>query len=302
MIKLYDSDITDILPSPIAKKASVIALGYAIKMAIRRLLKYCQNISIYSGIDTVPEEVLDMLAAELNTQYYEDTLDIETKRKLVKNTLKWYMTAGTYGCVEDVILTIFGKGSVTPWYEDETGEMEPGYFDVEIDSRLGDETYEKFLQIIEYAKNASSHLRQITSVGNTDTNLIAKLGKVQEAEMILTNDIEINDEDRQAYIAGYMAIFDTAELIDTSCYQDEDKSLVTDETLYEAMGITQSPEMILMEIRRWDTNLDTGMEEATGIVQSLEMALMEVRSWRANLNMQATAGTGLTQSIGGELI
>lgn len=267
MIRLYESDIIHILPEPIAKQASVIALGYAIRRAVRRLLEHCQNISVYAAIDTASAKVLDMLALELNTQYYEDTLDIGMKRQLIKNTLKWYMKAGTYGCVEDVILTIFGAGSVTPWYEDESGEMGPGYFDVEIDARLGDETYEKFLQIIENAKNASAHLRQITSIGNMDTALTAMLGKAQHTAMTLTNDVEINDEDQQTYITGYMAAWTTSEVLDEVWHQNEDKALTTAETLHGSSALTQEPEMILMEIKSWAAELETGTTALAGLVQ-----------------------------------
>ena len=90
MIKLQDSNITDILPEVFTSDPKNVALGYALQGAMRRLLEYSRTTSVYAAIDVADDDVLDMLAAELDTQYYDVLLDVEAKRKLVKNTLIWY--------------------------------------------------------------------------------------------------------------------------------------------------------------------------------------------------------------------
>ena len=117
MINLYNGNITDIMPEALAKKPEVQALGYAISKATQRLMNYCQNISIYVAIDTLPENVLDRLAIELNTQYYDSTLSIEVKRTLIKNTLNWYMYTGTAAAVTELVESVFGNGEVKEWFD-----------------------------------------------------------------------------------------------------------------------------------------------------------------------------------------
>ena len=117
MIKLYDSNITYILPEVFAKDPDVIALGYALNKAIQRLIGYCQNIGIYNSIDTLPEQVLDLLAVELKTQYYDDTFSIELKRSLIKSTLNWYTYAGTAAAVTEMVEAVFGNGEIEEWFE-----------------------------------------------------------------------------------------------------------------------------------------------------------------------------------------
>lgn len=117
MIKLFDSNITDILPEFLTQKPEVIALGYALNKAVQRLLGYCQNIGIYNSIDTLPEQVLDLLALELKTQYYDDTFSIEIKRSLIKNALNWYMYAGTAAAATELVTAIFGDGEIEEWFD-----------------------------------------------------------------------------------------------------------------------------------------------------------------------------------------
>lgn len=159
MIKLYDSNITDILPEIFAYDPKVKALGHAINKAMQRLIDYCQNISIYTAIDTVPEQVLDLLAVELNTQYYDDSMNIETKRVLVKNTLVWYMNTGTPASVEEAVAAVFGNGEVEEWF-DYGGE--PYHFKVYTSTiNSTDEMIQQLTEIISKIQNARSHLEEV---------------------------------------------------------------------------------------------------------------------------------------------
>ena len=156
MIKLNDSNITDILPEVFAKKPEVIALGYAINQAMQRMIDYCQNTSIYASIDTLPEDVLDLLAIELRTQYYDDSQSIEVKRVLIKNTLKWYMKTGTAASVTEAVEAVFGNGEVEEWF-DYGGE--PYYFKVHTSNiNSTDEMIQQLTDIIGTMKNVRSHL------------------------------------------------------------------------------------------------------------------------------------------------
>lgn len=158
MIDLYNSSITDILPTYLADQTEVKAVGYAIHMAVSRLLTYCRGTSVYTIIDTAPDSVLDMLALELGTQYYEDTLGIEAKRKLIKNTLIWYMTAGTPSAVEELTQAVFGEGEVLEWFD--YGD-DPYYFKIKTNAKLTPTMNEQFSSMLEKVKNARSHIRAI---------------------------------------------------------------------------------------------------------------------------------------------
>ena len=162
MISLYDSNILDILPECISEIPNVKALGYAIGQAIKRLIEYSENTSVYAMIDSAPEEILDMLALDLNTQYYDDTLDLESKRNLIRNTFIWYTNAGTPSSVEELVASIFGSGKVEEWYE--YGD-DPFFF------KVVTENSDMFVRMLEKVKNERSHLR-VVELHKTDEQTV----------------------------------------------------------------------------------------------------------------------------------
>lgn len=160
MSKLFDSNITDILPEVFAKDPDVIALGYALNKAIQRLHGYCQNIGIYDSIDTLPEQILDLLAVELRTQYYDDTFSIEIKRALIKNTLNWYMHAGTAAAVSELIAAIFGNSEIEEWFN---YDGEPFHFKIKTSNiNSTDEMIQLAENLVKSVQNVRSQLEEVT--------------------------------------------------------------------------------------------------------------------------------------------
>ena len=158
MISYYDGQLTDIMPGNITKKPEVKALSYALQQACRLLYRYSQKLYIYSNLDEQPEEVIDLLASELRTQYYRSTLDIETKRRLVKNTLIWYMSAGTPEAVEELVVAVFGEGEIKEWFE---YGGQPYCFTVKTNALLTENMYAFFFDMLRKVKNTRSHIEMI---------------------------------------------------------------------------------------------------------------------------------------------
>lgn len=162
MISYYNGQLTDIMPGNITKKPEIRALSYALQQACRLLYQYSQRLYIYSNLDEQPEEIIDLLAAELRTQYYRSTLDLDTKRRLVKNTLIWYMSAGTPEAVEGLIAAVYGGGEVKEWYE--YGD-DPYCFRVILKSENDVEIHQgqnaEFHRMLDKVKRLSAHLDAI---------------------------------------------------------------------------------------------------------------------------------------------
>lgn len=159
MINLYNSHITDILPTALADDPRTKALSYALNRAMQRLIEYCQNISVYATIDTLPEQILDLLAVELNTQYYDDSLSIRIKRNLIKNSLKWYMNTGTLAAVEEAVSAVFGNGEVKEWF-DYGGK--PYHFKIHTSNiNTTDEMIRQVTDIVSSIQNVRSQLEEV---------------------------------------------------------------------------------------------------------------------------------------------
>lgn len=158
MISYYDGQLTDIMPGNITKYPEVRALSYALQQVCRLLYQYSQRLYIYARLDEQPEEIIDLLASELRTQYYNENLDIETKRSLVRNTLIWYMSAGTPAAVEELVATVFGEGRVMEWYE---YGGKPYTFKIKTNAIMMGDEIEYFTKLIKRVKNTRSHLDAI---------------------------------------------------------------------------------------------------------------------------------------------
>lgn len=202
MISLYDSNIVDILPEHFKTQPEAQALSYALSRGMKRLIEYCQHIGIYASIDIAPHEVLDILALELNTQYYDDTLDIEAKRKLIKNTLIWYMSSGTPAAVEELVAAVFGEGEVKEWFE---YTDDPYYFKILTNAIMTPNMDLTFSTMLRRVKNTRSHIRAIEIHRTVEQELmsgVAQHSNVRPAAII--DGYKVDHEAEQTLFAGIL--------------------------------------------------------------------------------------------------
>ena len=134
------------------------ALSFAIQQALARLQAAADTAGVYYAIDTLQEAALDNLAVELGAMYYDQSLGIDVKRELVKNTLKWYSTAGTPTAVLELVMAVFGNGDVREWFD---VDANPGEFDINTSATITGDALEEINRIIRKIKNVRSHLRRV---------------------------------------------------------------------------------------------------------------------------------------------
>lgn len=165
MIKLEDGTILDLVPDVLKENLQVRAFSYAFKNRMDYILACAESVIIYPAIDSAPMDVLDNLAVEMRTQHYDQNYDIDKKRALIKNTLQWYVRAGTKWAVEDLAETVFGAGTRVVEYADATDTLKPYEFEVRLPNTnsASSDTLSQFADVIETAKNARSHLKDITT-------------------------------------------------------------------------------------------------------------------------------------------
>lgn len=159
MIKYEDAEVVSVLPPFLKENTDVQAISHAIKMGIKKLISFSKATALYANIDVLSEELLDLLAMELRTQYYDEGLDMETKRQLIKNTLIWYEKAGTPAAVGELVATVFGEGKVEEWFE---YGGDPYLFRITTNAALTPEMNTLFNQMVKQIKNARSHLESIS--------------------------------------------------------------------------------------------------------------------------------------------
>lgn len=130
MIKLTDARLTDALPKTLAEQPWVQALAEASRKMRRRVMAYADRTRLFCDIDEASEEALDALAVELQTPLYKNDYPLTVKRKIVKNSMLYYIRSGTRGAVEELLADIYQGAEVEEWFE---YGGEPNYFRVAID-------------------------------------------------------------------------------------------------------------------------------------------------------------------------
>lgn len=169
MINIHESSIIDILPDNIKKDNNVKALSYAISNQVKKIVEHSEGTGIFAKIDTLPDKILDLLAIEFRTQYYKQTLPIDLKKLLIKNTLSWYARAGTPAAVEELISAVFGYGKEVDWYE---YSGKPGYFKIETTNQeITNEAQVEFLRLLDSIKRKSAWLEGIEIVLESQENI-----------------------------------------------------------------------------------------------------------------------------------
>lgn len=170
MITLDKAQITAVLPPHLAKQARTQALSQTLNKLINMALGYIPGALLHTNVDGLKEEVIDMMAVDMRTHFYDETLPLETKRQLVKNTLYWHTIAGTPRAVEELADVVFGEGTVGEWFEE---GLEPGYFTINsVNQKVTNEKAEDFIRLLESIKRKSQHLEsvQLISDGQLEIN------------------------------------------------------------------------------------------------------------------------------------
>ncbi len=91
--------------------------AYAVQRQLDKVISQIDYSQIYARINKLSETILDELAWQFNIPEYSSSLDITTKRLLIKKCFKTHKQRGTAEAVEQVISDIFGDGYVEEWFE-----------------------------------------------------------------------------------------------------------------------------------------------------------------------------------------
>lgn len=164
MIKFCDSSIGAVLPVYLSRTPEVQAISYAMARQIKKMCVRMEKEKVYIAIENLSEDILDLLALEMRSQYYSDAMGIREKKEIIKNTMKWYMKAGTASAVKEMVSVIFGEGRVVEWFDFKEGEKIPGTFEIETEAGLTTEIIAEVSEKIKNVKNTRSHIRRVKTL------------------------------------------------------------------------------------------------------------------------------------------
>jgi len=162
---------------------------------------------IYSRIDELPEEVLDLLAWQFHIEGYELASTTEEKRSFIKRAIELHRHKGTKWAIKNVLQALNIHGVVKEWFE-YGGEpykfkVELGITNKEITTQLRD----KLIQLINEYKNTRSWLDEISLAYLTRGRAFTYTGTMAEcySECEMITKIEQNTTGQVFTYTGTMA-------------------------------------------------------------------------------------------------
>lgn len=117
MISIYEASVLDVLPPNLQQDPDMIAASKAVDEEFLLVVNEVNQCILLPRLDDLDSDVVDLLAWQMHVDFYDNTLPIEVRIQLVKNSLRWHKIKGTPSAVEELISTVFDSGEVQEWFE-----------------------------------------------------------------------------------------------------------------------------------------------------------------------------------------
>lgn len=158
-------------PSVLVNDANMGPLVEMLADALEKLAAKLDAATLYSNIDAMPEELLDILAADLNVFWYDYDWDITQKRESLKNAGYVHRHMGTRSAIVSALTAAYPNTILQEWFE---YGGEPYHFRIITSGEdLDQEWYDKVVKLVEQTKNARSVLDSISESFNARLSLNA---------------------------------------------------------------------------------------------------------------------------------
>lgn len=177
------------LPEVLRNDKKMQALAEGIAQELSDHLNNMSKLMIYVNIDTLPEDLLDILAYDFKVDWYDPDFSLEEKRRVMKESWVVHRTIGTKGAVARNVSAIFPGSTVKEWFQ---YEGDPYHFKLLIDETYGDDVQkiQRVLDRIKYYKNVRSvfdGIEYIVVIGYCSC-----YGAVAAAGMMIEFSVEVN--------------------------------------------------------------------------------------------------------------
>ncbi|MCX4326461.1 MAG: phage tail protein I [Lachnospiraceae bacterium] len=173
MTKIEDANFMTKFPPALKRDKSMLTLGEIISKELHVTAAGIKKNIIYANIDTLSETWLDMLAYDLHVDWYDYDYPLETKKAIIKDSIKVHQKLGTKYAVETSLSNIFKDVKVSEWFE---YGGKPYYFRIDIDTggnELAGNAYAIILSKVRFCKNLRSHCDGIYISLNGGTAIVA---------------------------------------------------------------------------------------------------------------------------------
>ena len=166
MSSLHDADFLSTLPSVLKNDAVLNAVAAAIAVELQLLLEDTEKAVIYTMIDKLPEELLDIIAYDFKVDWYDDGYSISEKRATLQDSWNVHRKLGTKYAVEKALSAIYENTNVQEWFE-YSGDPYHFKLRIPVDQTVLDLTkHTTVLGLVDFYKNLRSVLDEVEYYGS----------------------------------------------------------------------------------------------------------------------------------------
>lgn len=148
------SALISTFPYALTRDTTKEKLAEAVAGELAATIEKSEYAKIFPQIDTLPEEVLDILAYDLKIDWYEVDAPVENKRQAVKECMLVHKFKGTKYAVETALHSVYKSAEVKEWFE---YDGEPYHFKVKVYGSSHSDLNVLYSKL-QYAKNLRSVL------------------------------------------------------------------------------------------------------------------------------------------------
>lgn len=153
---LTAENIMKIIPGILKQDVGIEGFLEATSQIFEKISGDISLITMYSAIDTLPEDLLGILAEDFKIDWWDPEYSVEEKRRLVRDNWKVHRTIGTVDAVEKAISAVYPDTTVLEWFD---YEGEPYHFKLRInitDEEINSDRMKRVLKRLKYYKNLRS--------------------------------------------------------------------------------------------------------------------------------------------------
>lgn len=198
-MKLGNLDFIKLLPHWMRDEEFNAALADAMTEVFGQIGRRTDTLRTWDQIDNLSSEELDELAWELNIDWWQSSWDVQTKREVVKTAQVIIDKRGTKWSVEQLVISAYGIGEVTEWFED--GGL-PYHFTIRTNAPSTEEGMAILLSMIDKVKPARSYLDEVVFSGDLRTRVYAGVGLRSVTNNVIIDSRHETAEFTQPLITG----------------------------------------------------------------------------------------------------
>jgi len=146
------------LPDVLRKDKKMRALAQVVADALSARKEEIDRLRIYTQIDNLPEDLLDILAHDFKVDWYGYDYGIEAKRVLIKDSFQVHKKLGTRGAVEKALSDIYPGSEIEEWFD--YGGL-PFFFRIILDvtQQRVSITHDEVIRAVDMNKPIRAHLQ-----------------------------------------------------------------------------------------------------------------------------------------------